>query len=275
MLRGWLTAVAFLIGVGVSFASESKSPLLSDQRWEQARQQLAQGKATEAKELFEELLKDYPQEPDLHLFIGIALLRLRQPETAEINVKRAVAADPNHIEARTLLGWIESEVRGDFDAAIRDYRKVVELRPDSPEAYNNLGVAQKKKGDLDQAAESFNRALALKADYGAALSNRGWVFAEQNKWTEARRDFEQALKSNPGDDGALYGLSQALREARDYSGAQRALGQLTSRSPNFVYWLEWGRIGLIRYYWVLLAIAIAFFVKGRFNKKVRIVANGG
>jgi tetratricopeptide (TPR) repeat protein len=166
-------------------------------------------------------------------------------------------------------------VRGDFDAAIRDYRKVVELRPDSPEAYNNLGVAQKKKGDLDQAAESFNRALALKVDYGAALSNRGWVFAEQNKWTQARRDFEQALKINPGDDGALYGLSQALREARDYSGAQRALGQLTSRSPNFVYWLEWGRIGLIRYYWVLLAIAIAFFMKGRFNKKVRIVANGG
>jgi tetratricopeptide (TPR) repeat protein len=275
MLRGWLTAVAFLVGIGLSFAGESKFPLLSDQRWEQARKQLAQGKATEAKEVFEELLKEYPQEPDLHLFIGIALLRLRQPEAAEINVKRAVAADPNHIEARTLLGWIESEVRGDFDAAIRDYRKVVELRPDSPEAYNNLGVAQKKKGDLDQAAESFNRALALKVDYGAALSNRGWVFAEQNKWTQARRDFEQALKINPGDDGALYGLSQALREARDYSGAQRALGQLTSRSPNFVYWLEWGRIGLIRYYWVLLAIAIAFFMKGRFNKKVRIVANGG
>jgi Tfp pilus assembly protein PilF len=249
--------------------------LPADPRWKQARQQLAQGNAGEAKAIFEDLLKRYPEEPDLYLFTAIALLRLRQPEAAAISVKRAVAADPSHIEAHTLLGWIESEVHGDFDSAIEHYRKVVELRPDSPEAYNNLGVAQKKKGDLEEAAESFDRALALKAGYGAALSNRGWVFVEQQKWPRARRDFEQALAINPADDGALYGLSQALREARDYSGAQRALGQLTSRSPNFVYWLEWGRIGLIRYYWVLLAIAIAFYMKARLNKKVRTAAHGG
>jgi len=97
------------------------------------------------------------------------------------------------------------------------------------------------------------------------LTTRGAILAEQNKWVEARRDFEQALRINPADDGALFGLSQALREERDYAGAQRALAQLISRSPNFVYWLEWGRIGLIRFWWVLLAVAMVFFLKGRFN----------
>jgi tetratricopeptide (TPR) repeat protein len=274
MLRSWLTIVALLAGIGLSSAAQSNTTLKADPRWEQGRKHLAAGKAAEASAVFDELIKLYPGEADLHLFQAIALLRLRQPQAAELNVKRAVAADPNHVEARTLLGWIESEVRGDFDAAIRDYQRVVELRPDLPEAYNNLGVAQKKKGELTRAADNFNRALALKADYGAALSNRGWVFAEQHRWTEARRDFEQALKLNPADDGALYGLSQALREVRDYSAAQQALGRLTSRSPNFVYWLEWGRIGLIRYYWVLLAIAIGLFIRGRFNQKARTV-NGG
>jgi tetratricopeptide (TPR) repeat protein len=111
-------------------------------------------------------------------------------------------------------------------------------------------------------------------DFSAALNNRGWTFAEQDRWSEARRDFEQALKVNPQDDGALYGLSQALREVRDYAGAQEVLGQLISRSPNFVYWLEWGRIGLIRYWWVLLTIALAIFFKGRF-KKARVESHGG
>jgi tetratricopeptide (TPR) repeat protein len=148
------------------------------------------------------------------------------------------------------------------------------LRPDLPEAYNNLGVAQKRKGDLVKASESFEKALEIKPDYGAAISNRGWVFAEQQRWSEARRDFEKALAINPADDGALYGLSQALRESRDYSGAQEALGRLISRSPNFVYWLEWGRIGLIRYYWVFLLIAIGLFIKARF-KKGRSEAHGG
>jgi len=266
MVRGWLAVLAVLVGIGVSFAADSGSPLSNEKRWEEARKFLAEGKPAEAKVAFEELLGKYPQEADLHLFLGITLLRLREPQAAEAAVKRALAVDPNHVEARTLLGWIDSEIHGDFDSAIEEYTKVLELRPDLAEAYNNLGVAQKRKGELDKAAVSFNQALQRRPDYSAALSNRGWTFAEENKWPEARRDFEQALKVNPGDDGALYGLSQSLREERDYAGAQKTLSQLISRSPNFVYWLEWGRIGLIRYWWVWLLTAIAFFLKGRFQK---------
>lgn len=273
MLRGWLALFAVLACIGVSFAADSNPPLFNDKRWEEARKTLAEGRAAEAKATFEELLKQYPEEADLHLFLGITLLRLREPQRAEAAVRKAITINPNHAEARTLLGWIDSEVRGDLEAAIKEYGKVVELRPHLPEAYNNLGVAQKRKGDLAQAVESFNGALKLKPDYSAAVSNRGWVFAEQNRWDDARRDFELALTINPNDDGALYGISQALRETRDYPGAQRALGQLIARSPNFVYWLEWGRIGLIRFYWVLLLLAIALFLSGRF-KKARKQSNG-
>jgi Tfp pilus assembly protein PilF len=274
MLRGWLALLAVLMCIGFSFAADSGSPLSNEKRWQEARKSLAEGKAAEAKATFEELLRQYPQEADLHLFLGISLLRLREPQAAEAAVKKALSINPNHVEARTLLGWIDSEIRGDFEAAIQEYSRVVEIRPDLPEAYNNLGVAQKRKGDLAKAAESFGKALKLKPDYSAAISNRGWVLAEQNQWGDARREFERALTVNPGDDGALYGLSQSLREERDYAGAQKVLRQLIARSPNFVYWLEWGRIGLIRYWWVLLLTAILFFLKGRFQRG-RSYSNGG
>jgi protein O-GlcNAc transferase len=274
MLRGWLALLAVLVGIGFSFAADSSSQLVNEKRWEEARKALADGKAAEAKATFEQLVEQYPKDADLRLFLGITLLRLREPKAAEAAVKKALAIDPDHAEARTLLGWIDSEIHGNFDAAIEEYTKVVGLRPNLPEAYNNLGVAEKRKGDLKRAAESFNKALELKPDYSAAVSNRGWVFAEQNQWSDARRDFERALTINPGDDGALYGLSQVLREERDYAGAQQALSQLISRSPNFVYWLEWGRIGLIRYWWILLLTAIMFFLKGRLSK-VRSKSNGG
>jgi Tfp pilus assembly protein PilF len=266
MPRCWLALLAVLLWTGASFGAEPKTPLAADQKWQDARHDLAQGKAEQAKSALEEVIRNYPREPDPYLFLGLALLRLRDPQAAELNVRRAIAVDPDNAEAHTLLGWIYAEIRGDFDAAIKEYTEVVRLRPNVPEAYNNLGVAQKRKGELDKAAASFNRALALKPAYGAALSNRGWVYAAQDKWPQARRDFEQALKINPADDGALYGLSQVLREERDYAGAQSSLGQLISRSPNFVYWLEWGRIVLVRFYWVFLLIAIAIFFKGRFQK---------
>lgn len=273
MLRTWLTVLAVLAGIGFSSAADSNSPLQNDKQWKQAQKNLAQGKAVEAKAEFEELLKRYPNEADLHLFRGMSLLRLRDPEGAISATKRAIELNPNHVDARTFLAWIELEVRGNVDAAITEYQKTVELHPELPEAYANLAAGQKRRGDLEQAIVSLNNALERKPNFGTALNNRGWIYAEQEKWAEARGDFEQALKIDPQDQGALQGLARVLEKERDYAGAQRILAQLNSRSPNFVYWLDWGRIGLIRFWWVLLSIAIALVLMG-WLRKARTAANG-
>lgn len=281
MVHKWLAllsaALAFASALSLSLAAEFTAPFANDQRWEQARKDLAQGRAAEAKAGFDELLGQYPNDADLHLFRGMSVLRLRDPQAAIVSIKRAIAINGAHVDARTLLGYVELEVRGDIPAAINEYRKVIELRPDSADAHSNLAVAQKKHGDLDAAVISLNRALELKPDHVGALTTRGSTFADLGKWSDARRDFEQALKLNPRDDGALYGLSQALREAREYGGAQSALSELISRSGNFIYWLEWGRIVMIRYWWALLLIAISWALKdklrGRFMK-ARTQANG-
>ena len=273
MLRTWLTVLAVLAGIGFSSAADSNSPLQSDKRWVDARKDLGQGKAAEAKAEFEELLKQYPNESDLHLFLGMSRLRMRDPQGAVLATRRAIELNPDHVDARTFLAWIELEVRGNVDAAIKEYQKTVELHPELPEAYANLATAQKRRGDLEQAVVSLNNALERKPNFGTALNNRGWIYTEQEKWPEARGDFEQALKIDPQDQGALQGLARVLEKERDYAGAQRILAQLNSRSPNFVYWLDWGRIGLIRFWWVLLSIAIALVLMGRL-RKARTATNG-
>ncbi len=275
MLRAWGLCLAGLLGIAFSLAHGQVAPLLSQEgQWQQGKKYLSEGRAKEAKGAFEDLLKRYPKEPDLYLFLGISSLRLRDAQAAEAYIRRALALAPDHAEARTLLGWIDLEVRRDYPSAVEEYARVVQLKPDLPEAYNNLGVALKKNGELEKAVVNFERALELRRDYSEALSNRGWVYLQQKKWREARGDFEQALKINPRDEGALYGLSQVLREARDYAGAQQALRGLMVESPNFVYWLEWGRLELVRYYWVLLLIAGAFFLQAHY-KKVRRKSHGG
>ncbi len=273
MLRAWLAVLAVLLGLSVSFAAETDSTLAKDVRWQAARKQLAEGKAAEARVSFESLLADFPKEPDLYYGLALTALRLRDPQAAEKNLRQALLLDANHVQARTLLGWIELEINGNADAAIKDYTRVVELRPEAPDAYLNLGAAYKKKGELNKALETYNLALKRHADFIPALSNRGWVYIEQEKWREAQADFESALKINPIDQGSLQGLAEVLEKTRDYAGAQAALSKLMAQSPNFVFWLQWGRIGLIRYWWVLLLTALAFFLKGRF-KKARNEANG-
>jgi len=272
-VRAWLAILAVLVGIGVSNAADPDARLRREPRWESARTDLAEGRAAQARAAFEELAREYPNEADVHLFLAMSLLRLRDPQAAIVAVRKALASNPDHVDARTFLGWVELEVRGDAASAIREYRRVIELRPESAEAHANLAAAQKRHGDLQQAVASLNRALELKPNFGTALSNRGWIFAEQERWAEARTDFEQALKIDPRDQGALQGLARVLENERDYAGAQRILADLNSRSPNFVYWLQWGRIGLIRYWWILLSAAIVLALAGRF-KKARTEAHG-
>jgi Tfp pilus assembly protein PilF len=276
MLRAWGLCLTGLLGIAFSVAyGQATSSLPKESQWEQGRQYLAEGKAKEAQVVLEDLVKRYPKEADLHLLLAIASLKLREAEAAEYYLQRALAIAPNHAEARTLLGWIDLEIRRDYDAAVQEYAKVAALKPEFAEAYNNLGVALKKKGELGQAVANFDRALELRADYREARSNRGWAYVEQKRWREARDDFEQALKSDPQDEGALYGLSRVLKEARDYAGADRALRSLMARSPNFVYWLEWGQLQLVRYYWLLLLVAGALFVQAQYKRRVKRQAHGG
>lgn len=266
MLRSWVMCLAGILGIALALAyGKENSSLLKDGQWQRGKRYLAEGRAGEAKEVLESLVEKYPKEPDLHLFLAISLLKLRDVQAAELAVRRALSLEPDHLEARTLLGWINLEVRRDYASAIEQYASVVALSPESPEAHNNLGVAFRKKGELEKALETFNRVLELRSDYSEALSNRGWVYVEQKKWREARGDFEQALKLNPNDEGALYGLSRVLNQTRDYAGAQQALSTLIARSPNFVYWLEWAQVQLVRYYWVLLLVAGGFFFYAKYQ----------
>lgn len=264
-----------LIAVAVlSIHGETRPALVDEELWRAGRKDFAAGKVAGAWNKFTKLLEQYPEEPELLQVIGLAALKRGDREAALAHVRKAVALAPDDAEALTLLAWLDMEVAGDVEAAVASYRKVTALKPQIPEVHNNLGVALKRKGDLESATGSFSRALELNPDFAQATSNRGWAHVEQSNWQAAKVDFEKTLALRPEDEGALYGLARVRKELRDYSGAQAALAQLSRQSPNFVYWLEWAMIGLIRYYWVFLLLALGMFFYFRYKARRRVKVDG-
>ena len=61
-----------------------------------------------------------------------------------------------------------------YDLAISNFRKAVELQPNSAEAHNNLGFALLQNGNLKQAIQELRHSIELKPEYAGAHYNLAW-----------------------------------------------------------------------------------------------------
>ena len=71
--------------------------------------------------------------------------------------------EPDELASLVALAMREHSA-GRLAEAAAAYRKILVLRPDIAEAYNNLGNVLKDQGQLDEAAAQYRRAVALKPD---------------------------------------------------------------------------------------------------------------
>jgi len=87
----------------------------------------------------------------------------------------------------------------DFDAAVRDLRRAVELQPDFPSAHNRLGRALLHKGQLKAAEESFRTAVRQRGGkYPTALYNLGFALQRQGDAEAAVAAYREAAEARGG-----------------------------------------------------------------------------
>ena len=70
--------------------------------------------------------------------------------------------------------------KGDFEAAIADHTKAIELDPNLHIAYSNRGVAYAEKGDLDNAIADYSKAIALDPNDAKAYRNRADAYFKRD-----------------------------------------------------------------------------------------------
>jgi tetratricopeptide (TPR) repeat protein len=121
----------------------------------------------------------------------------------------------------------ESLKKEKLDEAITQFRQALILKPDYPEAYNNMGAALVKKGRIQEAIENFQKALQLKPDYPEAHNNLGSALVDIGRLQEAIEHFKLSLRFKPEFAEAYYNLALAYaktgRSAEAVASAQKAL----------------------------------------------------
>jgi tetratricopeptide (TPR) repeat protein len=86
---------------------------------------------------------------------------------------------------------------GDWDAALADLTRCIELNPNQPEPYNNRAAVLAQKGDYLAATLDFGRAIGLKPQYAEAHFNLARVNARLNKCDLASAHLKEALELQP------------------------------------------------------------------------------
>lgn len=80
----------------------------------------------------------------------------------------------------------------EYEAAIDDFTKAIQLNPKAKRSYLNRGIARKKLTDYDGALTDFNAALKLDPRFTDALYNRGLLHELLNQRDKACADFKAA-----------------------------------------------------------------------------------
>jgi serine/threonine-protein kinase len=94
--------------------------------------------------------------------------------------------------------------------AVRYLTAAVALRPYSPVARNDLGVALLRKGALDEAIACFHQAIQLDPQYALAHSNLGGALCAKGRQEEGIACFRQAVALAPKDPISHFELGLAL-----------------------------------------------------------------
>ena len=81
---------------------------------------------------------------------------------------------------------------GNFDCAIEDFTKAIELKSDYANAYHLRGIVYCKKDEYNSAIEDFSMVIALKPDYAKTYYNRGIAWLHLGEWERAESDLMNA-----------------------------------------------------------------------------------
>lgn len=99
-----------------------------------------------------------------------------------------------------------------------NYRKALEVNPQSTTAMFNLGNTLLWQNKLQEAMDQYAAAARIEKDKGRKAQiyhNIGVIFHTQKEYAKAIEAYKESLRNNPKDDETRYNLALAQKQLRD------------------------------------------------------------
>lgn len=162
---------------------------------------------------------------------GLRCLKQEQQERAVAHFRDAVDLAPQYPRAYNNLGYVLLEL-DDAPGAIEACQQAVRFDPNYHLARNNLGNALRARGDFKYARRHYEAAIRLQPDYAIAHYNLGVVHIELGDYSAAQLCFNRALDLNPALDVAWNRLADAQCKSGNFNAALASHDRALAMSPD-------------------------------------------
>ena len=133
---------------------------------------------------------------------------------------------------RALLKGKKLLERGDYAAAVAQFKTATSLLATNAQAWNYLGVGCQYAGQPADAVTAYQRALKLDRDLMEAHYNLGCLWLEQNKPDAAEGEFTAYTLRRPKAPEGWLKLGLAQLQSHDLTSAEKSFSTALYLSPN-------------------------------------------
>ena len=120
----------------------------------------------------------------------------------------------------------------DYAAAIKAYRRALELNPRNAGARTNLAVAASAMGNGDEAERELKEVLKHAPAYPGALKNLAILYMTTRRFGEAAKTYQALREVQPGDPRTLLDLGMAHLQAGEFPQAEAVFRSAVILDPG-------------------------------------------
>ncbi len=185
-----------------------------------------------ATKFFDEVIRANSQDAFGYIMRAKALtVDKKDFEHALADLDKAVQLDPRDALAYVSRGlaWAEKEA---YDKAVADFDQAIRLDPKDASAYISRGKAWTVKEEYDKAMADFDQAIRLDPKDATVYSCRGWAWVEKHEYDKAIADYDQAIRLDPKEANNYGGRGVAWGAKEEYDHAIADFDQAIRLDPK-------------------------------------------
>lgn len=210
---------------------KARTILERDQNNEDARLILAQAHARQGQ--YQQALSTLGRTENVRLALEAVKIK-KEFEGAETALPELIAlaeANPDNPQVLTLLTDLLIQTNR-LDKAQKTAQTILRILPEEAEVHLMLGRLQRMSGQLDQAIAHLSDAIAYDPTLVEAYIELGKTYQDRRDLEEAIKVFQKGAEANATDPRPYYFAGLALKECKDYAGAEAMLKQAKHYAPN-------------------------------------------